>query len=90
MQEVNERLKLYNLRIDHVGIQWELKYRIGANIVSWNCWVSGGKTGPFPMARDFHVAIPDATVQFGVEPEPEPTREYGPAANPTRGWRLGF
>jgi len=39
MQEVKERLKLNNLRIDHVMIRSKLKYLIGAKVfgtIKWN------------------------------------------------------
>jgi len=42
--------------------------------------VFGGKTGPFPVGRVFHVVRTVATVQCRVEPEQEPTRDFGPVA----------
>jgi len=56
------------------------------------CRVFGGETGPFPMAWVFRVIRPDATVRFGVEPEPEATWELGPVANTshTKGRRSGI
>jgi hypothetical protein len=81
MQEVKERLELDNLRTDHVMIRSELKYLIGAKIVDLKCWVFGGKTAPFPRVQVFHLVRPVATVRFHVEPNPEPTREFGPVAN---------
>jgi len=33
--------------------------------------------------RVFRVVRPVATVRFQVEPDPEPTREFGPVANTT-------
>jgi len=75
------RLKLHNLRIDHVVVRSELKYLIGANIVNLKCPVFGGKTGPFPMVQVYCVVRPGATVRFWVELEPEPTRNFGPFAN---------
>jgi len=45
------------------------------------CRVFGGKTDPFLMGRVFRVVRPVATVRFWVEPEPKPTREFGPVAN---------
>jgi hypothetical protein len=39
MQEVKERLKLNNLRIDHVMIRSKLKFLIGAKVegtIKWN------------------------------------------------------
>jgi hypothetical protein len=47
----------------------------------FKCRVFGGKTGPFPVGRVFRVVRPVATVRFRVEPDPEPTREFGPVAN---------
>jgi len=83
MQEVKEGLTLDNLRTDHVMIRSELKYLIGAKIVDLKCQVFGGKTAPFPTVRVFRVVRPVATVQFQVEPNPEPTREFGPVGNTT-------
>jgi hypothetical protein len=74
-------LKLDNLRTDHVMIRSELKYLIGANIVDLKCRVFGGKTAPFPTVRVFRVVRPVATVRCRVEPNPEPTREFGPVSN---------
>jgi len=45
------------------------------------CRVFGGKPGPCPMGPVFRVERTVATVRFRVEPEPEPTREFGPVAN---------
>jgi hypothetical protein len=81
MQEVKVGLKLDNLRTNHVMIQSELKYLIGAKIVDLKYRVFGGKTAPFPTVRVFRVVRPVATVRFRVEPNPEPIREFGPDAN---------
>ena len=78
---MKERLKLHNLRTDHVVIRSELKYLIGAKMVNFKCRVFGGKTAPFPMVRVFRVVRPMATVRVRVEPDPEPTRQFGPVAN---------
>jgi len=43
--------------------------------------VFAGKTGPFPIVRVFRLVRPVAMVRFGLEPEPELTREFGPVAN---------
>jgi len=49
----------------------------------------GGKTSPFPKDRVFRVVRPVATVRFRVEPELQPTREFGPVGNTThRLWAL--
>jgi hypothetical protein len=45
------------------------------------CRVFGGKTGPFPVGRVFRVVRTVAMVRIWVEPEPEPTWEFGPVAN---------
>jgi len=84
VREVKERLKLHNLRTDHVMIRSELKYLIGAKIVNLKCRVFGGKTGPMATVRVFGVVRPVATVRFRVEPYPEPTREFGPVANTSK------
>jgi len=81
MREVKEGLKLVNLSTDHVMIQSELEYLIGAKIVDLKCRVFGGKTAAFRAVRVFRVVRPVATVRFRVEPNPEPTREFGPVAN---------
>jgi len=86
MHEVKEGLKLNNLRTDHVMIRSELKYLIGAKILDLKCRVFGGKTAPFPMVRVFRVARPVAIFRFWVEPNLEPTREFGPVANTTWRW----
>ena len=55
------------------------------------CRVVGGKTGLFPTSWVFRVIRPVATVRFQVEPDPEPTRQFGPVANTTPirvGWLL--
>ena len=55
------------------------------------CRVFGGKTGPFPVGLVFGVVRSIAMVRFRVEPEPEPTREFGPVANTTNKWLdVGF
>jgi len=45
------------------------------------CRVFGGTTGPFPVGRVFRVVRTVATVRLRMEPEPQPTREFGPIAN---------
>jgi hypothetical protein len=87
--EVKEGLKLDNLHTDHVMIQSELKYIIGAKIVDLKCRDFGCKTAPFPMVQVFRVVRPGATVRVRVEPNPEPTREFQPVANSTRNSRNG-
>jgi len=81
MREVKAQLKLHNLRTDHVTIRSELKYLIGAKIVDLKWRVFGVKTSPFPTVRVFGVVRPVATVRFWVEPDPEPTWDFGPVAN---------
>ena len=82
-RKVKERLKLHNLRNDHVVIRSELKYIFGAKMVNLKCRVFGGKTALFPMVRVFRVVRPVAKVQVRVEPDPELTRQFGPFANTT-------
>jgi hypothetical protein len=50
-------------------------------MVNLKCRVFGGKTAPFPTVRVFRVVRPLATVRVRVEPDPEPTRKFGPVAN---------
>jgi hypothetical protein len=45
------------------------------------CRIFGGKTGPFPVGRVFRGVRPIAMIRFRVEPELEPTREFGLIAN---------
>ena len=80
MWEVKALLKLHTLCIDHVAIRSELKYLLGAKIVNLKCRVFSGKTSPFPKVQVFHVVRAVATVRFRVEPEPQPTHEFGPIA----------
>jgi hypothetical protein len=89
MQEVKEGLKLDNLRTDHVMIRSELQYLIGAKIVDLKCRVFGSKIAPIPTVRVIRVVRPVSTVRFQVEPNPEPTREFGPIANTRCGVGLG-
>ena len=64
---MKEGLKLHNLHTDHVTIRSELRYLIGAKIVDLKCRVFGGN----PLQRS----------GSGLEPDPEPNREFGPVAN---------
>jgi len=52
-REVKELVKLHNLCTDHVTLQSELKYLIGAKVVRLKCRVFGGKTGPIATVRVF-------------------------------------
>ena len=81
---MKEGLKLHNLRTDHVVIQSELKYLIGAEMVNFKCRVVGGKTAPFPTVWVLRVIRPVATVRVRVELDPEPTWQFGPDANTSR------
>jgi hypothetical protein len=49
---------MHNLHIDHVTIQSELRYLIGAKAVWLNCRVLGGETGAIPKVRVFYVVKP--------------------------------
>jgi acyl dehydratase len=40
-----------------------------------------GKTGPIPTVQVLRVVKPGATIQVWVEPDSEPTREFGTVAN---------
>jgi len=42
-----------------------------------------GKTSPISTVRVFHVVKLVATVRVRVEPDPEPTRQFGTVANTT-------
>jgi hypothetical protein len=77
---VKEQVQLHNLHTDHIMIRSELNYVIGGKVVMLKCRILGGKTGPFPVARVFRVVRPIATVQIQVEPDPQPTRDFGPVA----------
>jgi len=43
---VKERPQLQNLHIQHITIESELRYLIGAKVVRLKWWVFAGKTGP--------------------------------------------
>jgi hypothetical protein len=81
MREVKERLKLDNVRNDHVIIQSELKYLIGAKLVNLKGRVFGGKNWPICICPGFRMVLPAVTVQFCLQPDPDPTREFGPIPN---------
>jgi len=49
-------------------------------MVNLNYRVFGGKTARCPTVRVFHVVRPIDTVRVRVEPDPEPTRQFGPIA----------
>jgi hypothetical protein len=53
MREVKEQLIMHNIHIDNVTIRSELRYLIGATVVSLKCRVFGGKTGPIATVRVF-------------------------------------
>jgi len=55
---VKERLKLHNLRIDHVTIQSELKYLIGAKNLGLQMPGFEVEPGPNAMVPIFHVVKP--------------------------------
>jgi len=80
-REVKERLKLHNVRPNHVLVWSELKYLIGAKIVNLKCRDFGDKTGLFPTVRVFHVVRPVAPVRTREEPDAELTRKFWPVAN---------
>jgi len=73
-----------NRRIDHVAIQSELKYLIGAKNVKSKSQVFDGYTRPFQMVRVIHMVRVVATVLFRAELEPEPSRKFGTVANTTQ------
>jgi len=83
MREMKERQTLHHLHTDHVVTRSELKYLIGAKMVSLKCRDFGGKTAPFPTVRVFRVVRPVVMVRVRLEPDPEPTRQCGPVANTT-------
>jgi hypothetical protein len=45
------------------------------------CRDFGGKTGQCPVGRVVRVITPVTTVRLWVEPDLEPTQEFGPVAN---------
>jgi len=49
--EVEQVVKLHTLCTDHVTIQSELKYLIGAKVMRLKCRVYGGKTGLIAMVQ---------------------------------------
>jgi hypothetical protein len=70
---VEERLIIPNIPTDHVMIQSELKYFIGAKNVNLKCQVIGGKTSQLPTARDLSVVRPVAMVCILVGLDSEAT-----------------
>ena len=64
---MKELLELHNLRTDHIMIRSELQYLIGGQVVMLKCRVVCGN----PLQR----------FGSGLEPDPEPIREFGPVAN---------
>ena len=78
---MKERIKLHNLHIDHVMIQSELKYLIGAKLVVLKCRVFGGKTGPIATVQVFIWYDPLQRFGCGSESYPDPTQEFGTVAN---------
>ena len=50
-------------------------------MVNFKCRVFGGKTAPVPTVRVFSAVRPVATDQVRVEPDTEPTWQFGPIAN---------
>ena len=66
-REVKERLELHNLHSDYIMIRSELKYLIGGKVVMLKCWVLCGN----PLQQ----------LGSGLEPDPEPNREFGTVAN---------
>jgi len=82
-RDANDRLKRYNLHIDHVRIRSDLSHPNGAKNVNSKCRVLCGKTGSFPMVEVFRVVRPIPTVRFHWKLEPEPNQEFRTVANTT-------
>jgi hypothetical protein len=76
-----EGLTLQNLHINHIVIQSQLKYFIGAKIVSLKCRIFDDKTGQFRMVLVVQFVRPVATVRFRVELDPEPAQQFGSVIN---------
>jgi len=72
MREVKVWLKLNNPHIDHVTIQLELKYLIGAKVARLKCRVIGDKAGPIAMVRVFVWQNPLQWFGSSSNPNPEP------------------
>jgi len=68
MWEVKEQLEVRNLHINHITIQSELKYLIGAKVVRLKFRVFGGKTSPNCNSPGFRVVKPVAMVRFRSQP----------------------
>jgi len=80
-QEAKDRLKLHNPHIDHVTIQSELKYSIGAKVVRLKCQVFGGKTGPIAPVRVFVWWNQLQWSGSRLEPDLQPNQTIGSTAN---------
>jgi len=70
-REVKERLNLHNLRIDHVIIQSELKYLMGAKYLGLQRLGFEVETSPNAMVRVFHVVKQFQQFSSGSNPNPE-------------------
>jgi hypothetical protein len=72
---------MHNLHTDHVTIQSELKFLIGAKVVMLICRVFGGKTGLIAIVQVFVWYDRLQLFGSGSEPDLEPTQEFGTVAN---------
>ena len=70
--EVEVQPKLHNLHTDHVTLQSELNYLIGANNLGLQRPGFEVKTGPNAMVRVCHVVKPLQRFSSGSNPNPEP------------------
>jgi hypothetical protein len=81
MREVKEKVKLDTLHLEHVTIQSELRYLIGAQVVRLKCQVVGGKPAQWQRSRflGWYNELPRSG--SGYEPDPPPSRDLPPIAN---------
>jgi hypothetical protein len=85
---VKERLKLQNLRIDHVTIRSELKYLIEAKNLGMQWPGLEVEPGPNATVRGFHVVKLLQRFGSGSNPNPELFKLVGTVANTTRKYTL--
>jgi len=79
--DVEEHAKLHVLRIYHIVIQSELKYWIGAKVLSWRNCETGQKTAGSVLFGLLIGLNPLHWCPFGSNPDLEPNCRFGTVAN---------
>jgi len=80
-REVKGQLQLHNQHIDHVTIQSELRYLIGAKCARLKWHVFGGKPSSIATVWFLMLKNPLKLTRSGLELELEPNWEFRPIAN---------